>query len=108
MTVDELEAGTVTYMEEEDVAKRNFDQGKALGGKEVDTNFLQTKMKLELLLEYELAVALYFDCLSLGWSQAVGAGEGPGEGGQEGDGSGRTVVVVDSTFPMVRTRSSSV
>lgn len=35
MAVDELEAGTVTYMEEEDVAKRNFDQGKALGGQEV-------------------------------------------------------------------------
>jgi len=35
MSVDELEAGTVTYMEEEDVAKRNFDQGKALGGQEV-------------------------------------------------------------------------
>jgi len=35
LTIDELEKGTVTYMEEEDVAKRNFDQGKALGGKEV-------------------------------------------------------------------------
>ena len=35
LTIDELEKGTVTYMEEEDVAKRNFDQGKALGGKDV-------------------------------------------------------------------------
>ena len=47
MAVDELEKGTVTYMEEEDVAKRNFDQGKALGGKEVGSKLSAEEKDLE-------------------------------------------------------------
>merc|ERR1719153_1846894 len=43
LTIDELEKGTVTYMEEEDVAKRNFDQGKALGGREVGSKDQEDK-----------------------------------------------------------------
>ena len=47
LTIDELEKGTVTYMEEEDVAKRNFDQGKALGGKEVKGKATEQERDME-------------------------------------------------------------
>ena len=33
--IDELPPGTVTFLEEEDVARRNFDQQKALKGAKV-------------------------------------------------------------------------